>query len=330
MDERGINWGQIIVTALITGVVAIATGMILFKLQTRQPNLTYESSTTSPFHGTEQDFAVYNVSISNNGAVPVDDVVGLIEVKNSLFEDYRIIHEPSLQIDEEISLGSITIRIPELNPNETIDISVLATSKDDLPNKPDVSVRGSGVIAKETGNNEQASLFSEDRFTFLLTVIVAAYSGVASLFIMRRNSLYIKIFGKTISVTDKHSGNQNRIMAYLCGVNGLHEDVQDYLTRPNDTAYWAEADMHAAIAEANPDSPETEARKKVLIDLLSYAKIADLSRQIIKYDIARIAAAQGNQEEAKEYISKIKSNPIITSRLKMQKNLDEIKSDRNI
>ena len=50
-DDRRINFKQIFVTTLITGIVGVATGMLLFHLQGREPRLTYSINQSLAFMG---------------------------------------------------------------------------------------------------------------------------------------------------------------------------------------------------------------------------------------------------------------------------------------
>lgn len=328
MEERKVNWGQILVSALVTGIVAIITGTILFRLQTREPKLVYQASATSPFRGSDQNFAIYDVEISNRGSASIHDVTALVEVPSSEIEDYRISADPTLRTSETDSDGGLEIRVPELNPGEQVGISVLATSDEDLPTRPDISVRGSGVLGEEASEEVSVSgLLSSERLVSLATAVAAAYTGLATLLVFRRRVQTLSVFGRDIALSDKHSDDQNEILAYLCGIHGLADDMQDYLARPRKTSYWAEADRHAALAESDPTSPEAESRKHVLADLLEYASVAPLSRSIVQFDIARIANAQGNQTEAEEYLAKIGNNPIIKSRLRLHADLAELTRD---
>jgi hypothetical protein len=318
MEERRMNWMQILVTAIITGVITIISGAILFRIQTREPNLVYTAPDTRPFSGTDRNFAIYNVSISNPGKAGIPDVVGVIQVASATLEDLRITAAPSLTCTHNIISSTLELRIPELNPNETIGVSILATSKSDLPNSPDVSVRGSGITGIE-GTSPETKRFS-DWFTWALPATLAVYSGLAFVYIARRRgSLFLL-------VSHKHSDAQNEILAYLCGLHGLMNDVQEYLSKPCDTSYWAEADRFAAIAVANPTADEAEKRKNVLKDLLEYASVASLSVGIIYYDVARIAFAQAKHDEAKENLKKAKQHAgrLIDIRLKLEPHLQEL------
>ena len=59
MEESRINWKQIVLTAMITGIIAVITGIILYYFQKREPELTYSLSETIPFQGDKEALAIY-------------------------------------------------------------------------------------------------------------------------------------------------------------------------------------------------------------------------------------------------------------------------------
>jgi hypothetical protein len=226
------------------------------------------------------------------------------------------------------------IQVPEMNPHDTIALSVLATSQSELPPAPVVSVRGSGISGVKASSSDSTGLFGENSI-LLISAIVAAYSGLAFVVVIRRRGfsslsvggLTIPLpFGSSHVVSGKHRDDQNLVMAYLCGSHGLLADVEEYLRRPCDTSYWSEADRFAAIAVANPTSEESEKRKSALKDLVKYANVATLSEGIIYYNIARIALAQGNQNEVREYLTKAQKSAgdLIQTRLELEPDLQRL------
>ncbi len=328
MDEKKINWTQILITAAITGIVTVIAGMILYNLQTSKPKLTFEAPETSPFQGTGQNFSIYNVTISNGGGTSISNITGVIQIPKSSLDDTKITAAQSIKYSTSISGDTLNVEIPDLNPSETVIISILATSKDNMPKKPDVSLRGTGITGVSTSKN--VSAFEP---IFMIGVLVSFFSLVSSILSGTKLSsiaiagINIPLFGKGGNVFGgKHSDDQNKVYAYLCGLHGLTNEVDEYLSRQSDTSYWSESDRFAALATLNPESSETEKRKKVLIDLLEYANVADVSKAIIHYNIGRIAFAQNKGAEAKKYLLSAKriGGKLIETRLKLDSKLQDI------
>jgi hypothetical protein len=319
VETRGINWLQIVATAAITGVIAVIAGMVLFWLQTKEPALVFEAAETHPFTGTSgRNFAIYNVSIANPGRAAIPDVVGVVQVPGGLIDDLRIDVDPALGCTYTVISDTLEMQLAELAPGETARVSVLATSGDELPNTPNVSVRGSGIVGvggPTIGSNRSASPSS-----IVWPALIGAYGGLMTLVLSRRGYLW-----HLISSKHSGSGEQHEVLAYLCGLHGLMDDQRDYLSRSGHTSYWAEADRFGALAVADPESEEAAKRKAVLVDLLECASIVGSSVGIIHYNIARIAASQGDQDEARDHVSRARKHgrKLIEGRLRLDRDLRE-------
>lgn len=328
MEERAISWKQILFTALVTGVVTIVAGLILFRLQTKkpqEPRLVYEVPYTRPFRGTDLNFAIYNVPILNPGTAYAPDVVGVIQVPSATLEELHITSAPSITYTHKIARDTLELHIPELNPDETILVSLLATSEADLPNSPDVWIRGTGVTGVERTayevENERKPMTSQ--ITAILSGLLASFSVVGSFFATS------KILRKLRGEEARHPtmGEQNKILVYLCSIHGLKEDADEYLSRPEGIiSFWSEADRFAALALGDPTTEEAEKRKRILVQLIGYASMATRSVGITHYNIARIAFAQGKDDEAKYHLREAKRNAgkLIDTRLKFEHHLQEL------
>lgn len=318
MESRRINWWLIIITAVITGLITLTVGVILLKIQNKEPELVYTITDTQPFPGKDQNFAIYNVTISNSGKTPISNVLAVIQVPSATLDDTRFTTALSLEYTREIVGDTLNLNIPEFNPNDTISVSILATSTSVLPTRPQVSTRGAGIV----GVQKITSPENLTRNLFPLSIISGLAGLIAAIFTM----FFIPIIRGHAIISGKHREEQNEILAYLCGIHNLTDEVQDYLSRPRRTSYWAEADRFAAIAVANPATKKAENVEMLLKDLLAYAAIAEISKGIIYYDIARIEVARGNRDEAGTYLKEAKKHAgkLIDIRLKVDSALRDI------
>ena len=96
MEERRSNWKQIIITAIITGVITVGAGVIINNFQTREPHLTYSAQDAIPFEGLLENIAIYNVEIENDGKKIVEDVVCQLSFSTGVIQQSRVILEPSV------------------------------------------------------------------------------------------------------------------------------------------------------------------------------------------------------------------------------------------
>lgn len=294
MEERHVNWKQIFITAAVTGIVTLGVGMALYYIQTPEPRLTYSVEDTLPFEGPSENIAIYHVRIENNGKKVVEDVVCQLSFSTAIIKQHRIILEPSIAYTETILNNSYRVELLNLNPQESTLVSVLASSPDQLPSRPEISLRGKGITGIEvSGKTEKNNVW-----TTMMIAMIAAFAGLSSLFFTRR---------LIVLESPKHSAThatQRGILSYLCGIHNLNSEVENYLKMPSGVTYWSEADRFAMLAVEDPTGEDAEKRKQVLKDLLKYAKIASLSEGIVHYNIARIAKAQSKEEEADDHLKK--------------------------
>lgn len=300
-ETRG-NWKQILVTALIAGVVTVGAGMLLNHFQTREPRLTYSAEDTLPFEGPAENIAIYHVKIESSGKKVVEDVVCQLSFSKATIKQSRAILEPSITYNDIILSNLYRIEIANLNPEENVILSVLASSPEQLPNRPEISLRGKGVTGVEASDDIGNGVSWVIIVLSTIAVFVATY-----LFI--RTSGFLPRLGLTFfedSDEPKHHDDQRQILSYLCGVHKLNSEVERYLNMPSEASYWSESDRFAMLAVENPMGEDLERRKQVLKDLLEYAQVHRSSEGIVHYNIARIAKAQGKDEEADDHLEKAK------------------------
>ena len=306
MEERRLNWTQIIITAVVTGIVAFIVGMLLFQFQTQEPRLTYSAEDTLPFEGPLENIAIYHVKIENNGNKIVEDVICQLSFSTATITQSRIILEPSITYSDTISSNSYRVEIANLNPQESAILSILASSPEQLPNRPEISLRGKGITGVEAPRQERND---NSWWMIIVTAMVAAFTGLFMVDIFRKSS-------------PKHSEDQRQILSYLCGIHKLNSEVERYLNMSSEASYWSESDRFAMLVIEDPTGEEAEKRKQVLRDLLEYARINPSSKGIIHYNIARIAKAQNNKEEADRHLEEAKK--IIPKLVKTRVGLDPI------
>ena len=281
-----IPWKQIVVTALITGTVAIGTGMMLFRLQQRQPRLEFFAEATIPFQGQDETLAIYQVTIRNNGRGAVRQVSAYINVTPGQVRQARVKVQPGLEVREKSSAEAYAVEVASLNPGESVVASVLAGGNVALPAEPSVSLRGEGVSGARA--NRTTGVVGSLRGT-LGSALAAAYAGLATVFFLRRGPLR----GVLAS-----GGNQREDLAFLCGLHGLTDEMARHADAASTTSYWLEAERLTALSLSNPRSAESDARMAVLTDLLRYADIAPRSKAVIHYNLARFAHARGDHDAA--------------------------------
>ncbi len=203
--------------------------------------------------------------------------------------------------------------MPSLNEGEHFKISFLAKTETIFPEEPSIYVRGDGITATKMEKNSSVllnfskeNLLKDDRQK-LFSGLIAPMTGVASLSVAMFSLITLLRRRRTfISSGGKHRDNQRRILAYICGIHGLLDEVDRYLSLPKNSAYYTEIDRLTSIAITNNNDEHIAKLKKVILDLMSYTSMAETSLAILYYNLARLEKIQGNQNEVDQYLGSAK------------------------
>lgn len=322
--ERSSSFKIIVITALITGAVSVITGMILFYLQRGEPRLTYDFKDTIPFMGDKEKLAIYQVTIRNSGKKMVNSIDCCISIEPASIKEKQLSLQPTIKFQDNISGGKYDIHLNYLNPMEEVIILLLASAQGLLPSKPSISLRGEGIIGQKALEGAETSSFGRTlRTTTLSAYAVVTILGSILLLYRRKQRFSIgeQILLKAGDIS-KHSGEQNEILAYIYGLHGMTNEQEVFLNRTRKASYWSEADRISSIALKSTNEREIETYKKILYDLLNYARIADESMAIIHYNIAKIAMRQKLQYEFDIQLAEAKK--IAPKLIEIRLNIDPI------
>ena len=323
------NWKSIIATGLVTGLVAIVTGMGLFYWQLREPELAFSVVESAPFPGEEENFAIQHVEIRNDGKKEVTNVSVAIEIPGSDIRDYKVISAAGLEITEESEEHALVLRFPSLNPSERLTVSLLVTGPLQSLVAPVVSARGDGVLGVQARAGQET-----DFKTTLYPVIVAAYAAVfAALLVSKRNRRVLSLVSRSMlgGNLGKPRG-QSDVFVTLLSIHGKSDLIPEFLSDSRVCRYWSEADYLTARAIQSGDTEETEDCREILLDLLNLATtMATSSEAIVHYDIARLSAHIGDQEKLEHHLEIAKGlDPSETSaRLSIDPLIDSEEEDDN-
>jgi hypothetical protein len=261
--------------------------------------------------------------VINSGKVEVDDVVILVKLPWGHLEQSRASAPPGVNYSEARQGDSITVTVPNLNPTEAIQVSlVVSSSSGNLPEKPDVSVRGKGVL----GTLESDSIQTKESSSFLnaVSISIAAVGLTFGLFVaLQTYKITRGSGGQRESGPDRgHRSGQRYVLAYLCRLFGLPKLADGYLERDAETAYWAECDRLGSLAIE--DESLRKQITEVLAHLPEYAEtISDNAKAVALYNLARIDAFSADYENCKQHLNAALalSPNEIKARLKLDKSV---------
>jgi hypothetical protein len=309
--EQKTDWTRTIIPIFITGIVMIAVGIIvglsLNHFQMREPKLVYYVEDTIPYQSPTGDTAIYHVKIENLGKEAAEEVICILAFEKANIEQYRIIIDPSINYSESVLSNSYRVDLPSLNPKESATLSVLATSNDKLPARPEISLRGNGIV----GSQATSETGKQSPWPATAGILASIVAGSASIFYFVRRG---------VNPFNPLNVNQKYTLAYLCEIHGLGTDAERYRAMVADVMYWSESDRIAALALREPNSEEANNRKNVLEALLESGIVkVKASNGIIHYNIARIAKAQGDEKEVEKHLNIAKKNSgnLVNQRLKL-------------
>jgi len=310
------NWKSIIATAVITGIVTIVTGMLLFKIQDREPELLYSVEESVPFKGQKETIAIHRYIINNNGDDAVKNVVADIKIEGAQFKQHKIQADGSLPVKEIFEPTHYRVEIESLNPSEKVTISLLVGGVGDRI-RPTVSVRGDGI---------RGQLVKEKKDTFidsnLIIALISAYAGIgAFLLYSKRYRKVVLALSRTIFSGRKLpiGEDQKHVIGSLFAIKGDVNEATTYLRKEASCTYWSEADLIGAKAVASDDENIKNKYVTLLKDLLTYANMAEESIAIIHYNIARILTSKGDTEATQEHLDNARKidNEMVKKRLEV-------------
>jgi len=277
--------------------VTVAGALILGKLQAHEPHLVYSSTESLPFSGPSGDVSIYQVTLSNDGNKEVYDVACAIRIPSAKIDQYKVTADPLLNVSGAVLGDSVNIHVPNLNPSESVQISLLASGSRDLPARPQVTARGKGALGSEKAKATDKSWFDTIPLISLAAATLAMFvSGLAGRVLRSK------------SATGSSSGSgddQRQILAYICRAYGLIDLAEQYSARAHETTYWAEADRLGQMA-VDAGGERMATIERALLGLVEYKKVARASKAVVYYNVALINGVKKDGAAYKKYLQMAK------------------------
>lgn len=306
------NWKSILATGLITGIVTIVTGIILFWWQGKEPKLTYNFVKSIPFDDGGSKVFIQQFEVLNSGNKIAEDISFIVQFPKSKIQKSSIRIDGAIKHKKEIKDDSITLTVDSLNPSEGLSLSVLLEGQSILLVDPNISLRAKGIIGEKIGISK-----NESQYAIAIGIaLVAAYAGIFA-FILS-NKKYRKKLPLLINLLlgrTNHNNIQKNNIASLLSMYGFPEKAREYLNYGSSREYWVEADLIAAEAIAADDTTKKK-MLQVLFHLVDFHDMASSSKAIVHYNIARIKKSLDDNYEEQLNIAKEMSKDEIATRFK--------------
>jgi len=304
-------WRDRIISAILAIAVTVIGALAVGWLRANEPHLIFSSTESLPFSGSSGEVSIYQVTLSNDGKKEAYDVACAIRIPDSKIDQYKVTADPLLNVSVSVLGDSLNLQIPNLNPAETIQISLLASATHKLPARSLVALRGRGIVGTERTQSPQESIFGTPPFTALAAAISALMMLPFFTSIVR---------GKSIVGLIQGSGNdQRQVLAFVCRSNGLRDIADQYSAQIHETTYWAEADRLGQIAADSGDPERMASIERALMAVADCANIEKNSKAIVYYNVALIYRARKDDAGCKKYLALAKktSQEEVTWRLKV-------------
>lgn len=299
------NWKSIIVNGLVTGIVTIGTGVLLFWWQAKEPKLTYNYVKSISFEDSGDRVFIQQLEVSNSGDKTAEDVALFVEFPQAILEKSKIVIDNSISNTKTIGSDSIAVKVEDLNPGESFSISAMVKSKSQAAIEPNISLRAKGITGEKVGAVQKL------KYSTIIISLAAAYTGVFAFAVMNKRSRdrFLVLLGRRLG-----RGDQRDNLASLFAMYGLVEKAKEYAASGVSRKYWIEADLLAAEA-INSDAVVRGKILLVLKHVSDLERLAKASQGIIFYNMARIYKSD-NDPQYEFYLAKSKQiYPAIEGRL---------------
>lgn len=282
-----------IISALLGIVVTVVGALILGKLQSTAPHLTYAVVSSTPFNGTNNFVSIYQLTITNDGKREIDEIACFARIPGGKIEQYRTSIAPSIPITENASNDTLKVQIASMNPSDNAAISILATGTVGLPSRPEISIRARGVNGEERTESQK----DNDPFSLLKVFgssLVAVVSASVLFPIVRRTLGKTKLLNET--------SDQAKMLEIACRALGFGEEADRYSALKGPLLYRDEAERLTAEALQSGDDAAVAKAEKILVVIGSYTGAADESRAVAFFNLARLEAFKKNRDKTDEHL----------------------------
>lgn len=180
-EKQGLALGQIILTALITALLSLAVGILLYHYKSKTADLVYEVFPPAHFEKQTTRTSIYNARVENAGSKEAEDVQVYFELPASChIQDIKV--EPSMK---SISYTSSSpnpniraVKFPLLNPGDNSRFSVLVDQGEIAPIK--VEVRGKGLTGRTGPSESRTEFLSILSISSAILAVIGVLIGITS------------------------------------------------------------------------------------------------------------------------------------------------------
>jgi len=144
MSDSKFNLKHTLTTALITLLLTVLAGYILYRVQFKSPALNYIVASSPGMPGSAVFKRIFVVTVENTGSKEASDVTINLSLADGSIVDATHDASRGLSAKEQLTSTTYDLSIPSLNPDEQVTLfAEIVTIGSDT--EPEVEVRGAGV-----------------------------------------------------------------------------------------------------------------------------------------------------------------------------------------
>lgn len=133
--------------AVITLVLGFFLGLLTNWWNAKEPHLRVTVSDVITFQGETTEFGIINFSVTNDGSKEATEIECFCTLWGCTIHDAQASPTPLHAVVNKKD-DTMLITLDLLNVGETLQISAVAANPASIPTRPDVTVRGRGVVGE--------------------------------------------------------------------------------------------------------------------------------------------------------------------------------------
>jgi hypothetical protein len=283
---ENVSYKNILLTGVISLIVAVLGSWIVNKLTNAALGLVYETATSEVFSASSGSVQIATIRIKNNGTKAIEEVTAVIASEGSEIKEYKISGLSKDSYTSSLNKSEVNVSIKYLNPEEEFNIQFLLSGEKAQVFSPKIELRGKGVLgkSKETKNRSSVTL-----------LFIPALFGIVMVYllpIIRR-----KLFPH-YGYTTKHKDDQRDVLAYILGNFGFIAEAKEIRLIERTISYWSLCDYLCEKWISTGDKEVCLKGARAMEQLIEYADIADTSVMLINTCIANLYKNASDNEKS--------------------------------
>jgi tetratricopeptide (TPR) repeat protein len=331
-EKSGINWKQIVYTAVITSLFSLIVGLSIYYLTQKKPELVYEEYPSSNFTGENNNLGIINCRISNIGSKEASNILCKFSFDPTfVIKDAKILTSNCLLSYKEIQNNCNYTKqysFQLLNPKENCSFSFLVDNYKQN-SKVMIALRGDGVNGKLLDLSEEKEITTGN----IIVILVIGLLVIFILMLVFGVRYSIKKTKKLIEKLEKHTDNERKkafdainIGVEYCDMGLIDESIA--MLKKSIYQFPEESSSHSNIARAYAYKQDF---KKALMEIKIAEKLLkdDMDKLVFYYTSAQVYSLKNEKTESLKNLKKAyEIDPIrVYEKCQLDDDFDNIKDE---